>query len=84
MRRIVPIASLLLLTAAPLASCGRDESPPPLPILHEEAAPNSPKVDQTETDAQRQQQLTDEMQKQQEKEFDSAAGAQAPAEKPSQ
>ena len=84
MRRIVPIGSLLVLLTAPLAGCGRDEAPPPLPILHEEAAPNSPSADQTETDAQRQQKLTDEMQKQQEKEFDSATGGKAPAEKPSQ
>jgi hypothetical protein len=80
-RRITPVCSAVLFLAAPLAGCSRDNE---IPILHENAAPNSQTIDETTTDAERQKKLLDEMQKQQDKNFDASAGGQAPAAKPAQ
>ena len=83
MRRIGPACAVVLLLATPLAGCKRNETTGQVPILHENAAPNSQTIDQTTTDAERQKKVLDEMQKQQDKNFDAAAGGQAPAGKPS-
>ena len=76
MRRIASIASAFLLFAAPLAGCSRE-----MPGSNETAAPNSPAVDDSTTEAERQKKLVDDMQKQQQN-FDSANGGRAPAAKP--
>jgi len=77
MRRIASIASAFLLLAAPLAGCSRE-----MPGSNETAAPNSPAVDDSTTEAERQKKLVDDMQKQQQQNFDSANGGRAPAAKP--
>jgi len=77
-RPVAPLCAALLLLAAPLAGCTSSERQD----VNQTAAPNSPAIDEHTTDAERQKQLVDEMQKQQEKNFDAANGGQAPAAKP--
>lgn len=83
MRRLAPVSLILFLAAFPLAGCGQDKVERGLAPVDETAAPDSPAAD-AETDQQRQQQLTNEMDKKLDQEFDAAAGGDAPPPKPAQ
>jgi len=80
-RRIGPLCCVLLLLALPaVGGCGPDKAERGLAVPGETTTPES-KKDMSETEQQRQQQITNEMQQKQQKEFDAAAG-KAPQDQP--
>ena len=78
MRRVGPLFSMLLLLGLPaVGGCGPDKTERGLAPANETTTPES-KAAMSETEQQRQQKLINEMQQQQDKNFDAAAGSKAP------
>ena len=82
MRRVGPLFSLLLLFALPaVGGCGPDKVERGLAPATETDTPEA-KSDMSETEKQRQQQIINDMQKQEEKGFDAADSGKQQQEQP--
>jgi hypothetical protein len=83
-RRLGPcLGMIVLVSTLAIGGCGGDKEDRGLAVPNEVSTPESMK-DDAETTQQRQQQVTDEMQKKQIEDFDAANAAKQQEEKPAQ